>query len=54
MEVAVRERCAGNFDMTFFPNLPYDEPDRPLAFYHSLGVTGQGNWTGYNNQDLDD
>ncbi len=44
----------GNFDMTFFPNLPYDEPDRPLAFYHSLGVTGAGNWTGYNNQDLDD
>jgi peptide/nickel transport system substrate-binding protein len=43
----------GNFDMTFFPNLPYDEPDRPLAFYHSRGVTGQGNWTGYNNQDLD-
>ena len=43
----------GNFDMTFFPNLPYDEPDRPLAFYHSRGVTGTGNWTGYNNQDLD-
>jgi len=43
----------GNFDMIFFPNLPYDEPDRPLAFYHSLGVTGTGNWTGYNNQDLD-
>jgi peptide/nickel transport system substrate-binding protein len=43
----------GNFDMAFFPNLPYDEPDRPLAFYHSLGVTGNGNWTNYNNQDLD-
>ncbi|HEY5638568.1 MAG TPA: hypothetical protein VIW01_00785, partial [Dehalococcoidia bacterium] len=43
----------GNFDMTFFPNLPYDEPDRPLAFYHSLGVTGTGNWTGYSNPDLD-
>ncbi|MEX0683870.1 MAG: ABC transporter substrate-binding protein [Dehalococcoidia bacterium] len=43
----------GNFDMTFFPNLPYDEPDRPLAFYHSLGVTGAGNWTGYTNPDLD-
>jgi peptide/nickel transport system substrate-binding protein len=43
----------GNFDMTFFPNLPYDEPDRPLAFYHSLGVTGSGNWTGYTNPDLD-
>ena len=43
----------GNFDMTFFPNLPYDEPDRPLSFYHSLGVTGTGNWTGYSNPDLD-
>ena len=43
----------GNFDMTFFPNLPYDEPDRPLSFYHSGGVTGSGNWTGYTNPDLD-
>jgi peptide/nickel transport system substrate-binding protein len=44
---------SGNFDLTFFPNLPYDEPDRPLAFYHSKGVTGTGNWTGYTNPDLD-
>lgn len=44
----------GNFDMTFFPNLPYDEPDRPLSFYHSLGVTGSGNWTGYTNPALDE
>ena len=22
---------SGNFDMAFFPNLPYDEPDRPLC-----------------------
>lgn len=43
----------GNFQMTFFPNLPYDEPDRPLAFYHSRGVTGTGNWTNYSNPDLD-
>ncbi len=43
----------GNFDMTFFPNLPYQEPDRPLSFYHSKGVTGTGNWTNYNNPDLD-
>jgi peptide/nickel transport system substrate-binding protein len=43
----------GNFDMTFFPNLPYDEPDRPLSFYHSLGVTGTGNWTNYTNPELD-
>jgi peptide/nickel transport system substrate-binding protein len=43
----------GNFDMTFFPNLPYDEPDRPLSFYHSRGVTGTGNWTNYTNPPLD-
>lgn len=43
----------GNFDMAFFPNLPYDEPDRPLSFYHSLGVTGGGNWTNYTNPELD-
>lgn len=43
----------GNFDMTFFPNLPYQEPDRPLSFYHSLGVTGAGNWTNYTNPALD-
>lgn len=43
----------GNFEMAFFPNLPYDEPDRPLAFYHSLGVTGAGNWNNYNNRDVD-
>ena len=30
----------GNFDLAFFPNLPYDEPDRPLSFYHTRGVTG--------------
>jgi ABC-type transport system substrate-binding protein len=43
----------GNFEMTFFPNLPYDEPDRPLSFYHSRGVTGTGNWTNYTNPPLD-
>jgi len=43
----------GNFDMAFFPNLPYTEPDRPLSFYHSKGVTGTGNWTNYTNPELD-
>ncbi len=43
----------GNFDTAFFPNLPYDEPDRPLSFYHSLGVSGSGNWTNYSNRELD-
>jgi len=43
----------GNFEWAFFPNLPYDEPDRPLSFYHSRGVTGAGNWTNYTNPELD-
>ena len=43
----------GNFEWAFFPNLPYDEPDRPLSFYHSRGVTGTGNWTNYTNPELD-
>ncbi len=43
----------GNFEMAFFPNLPYDEPDRPLAFYHSRGVTGGGNWNNYSNAAVD-
>jgi peptide/nickel transport system substrate-binding protein len=43
----------GNFDMTFFPNLPADEPDRPLSFYHSRGISGSGNWNNYSNPELD-
>lgn len=43
----------GAFQMTFFPNLPYDEPDRPLSFYSSLGVTGAGNWNNYSNPEFD-
>lgn len=43
----------GNFDLAFFPNLPYDEPDRPLSFYHTRGVTGVGNWNNYTNQEID-
>ena len=43
----------GNFELCFFPNLPYDEPDRPLAFYHTRGVTGTGNWNNYTNPELD-
>ncbi len=43
----------GNFEMAFFPNLPYDEPDRPLSFYHSRGVTGGGNWNNYQNAAID-
>ncbi len=43
----------GNFQIAFFPNLPWDEPDRPLSFYHSKGVTGSGNWCNYNNPELD-
>jgi peptide/nickel transport system substrate-binding protein len=43
----------GNFDTVFFPNLPYDEPDRPLSFYHSKGVTSSGNWNNYSNREID-
>jgi ABC-type transport system substrate-binding protein len=43
----------GNFEMVFFPNNPYDDPDRPLAFYHSRGVSGVGNWTNYANPEID-
>jgi ABC-type transport system substrate-binding protein len=34
----------GNFDIAFFPQLPYDEPDRPLSFYHPRGVFGGLSW----------
>jgi peptide/nickel transport system substrate-binding protein len=43
----------GNFELSFFPNLPYDEPDRPLSFHHSRGVSGAGNWNNYTNPELD-
>jgi ABC-type transport system substrate-binding protein len=43
----------GNFDIALFPQLPYDEPDRPLAFYHSRGVTGTTSWNYYRNEEID-
>ena len=43
----------GNCEMAFFPNLPYDEPDRPLAFYTTPGITGVGNWNNYTNPEID-
>jgi len=43
----------GNFEMAFFPNMPYDEPDRPLAFYTTQGITGVGNWSNYTNTQID-
>ena len=43
----------GNFEMAFFPNTPYDEPDMPLAVYHSRGMTGTVNWAGYGNPEVD-
>jgi peptide/nickel transport system substrate-binding protein len=44
---------SGNFEIAFFANVPSDEPDRPLAFYQSTGVTGTGNWNNYSNPALD-
>jgi len=43
----------GSFEMAFFPNLPYDEPDRPLAFYTTRGITGVGNWNNYTYPKID-
>lgn len=43
----------GNFEMAFFSSSPYDEPDRPLAFYHTRGTTGVGNWNDYSNTEID-
>jgi peptide/nickel transport system substrate-binding protein len=43
----------GNFQMAFTPIPPLDEPDRPLSFFHSRGVSGTGNPTNYTNPTLD-
>jgi peptide/nickel transport system substrate-binding protein len=43
----------GNFEMAFFPNNPYDDPDRPLALYHTRGISGAGNPNGYSNPEID-
>jgi peptide/nickel transport system substrate-binding protein len=43
----------GNFEMALFASPPFDEPDRPLAFYHSRGVSGVGNWNDYSDTEID-
>ncbi len=43
----------GDYDMTFGVNLPYNEPDRPLSFYHSAGVTGSGSPTNIPDPEID-
>jgi peptide/nickel transport system substrate-binding protein len=44
---------AGNFEMTCFYNLPYDEPDRPLCQWFSKGQAGFS-FSGYNNPVADE
>jgi len=43
----------GNFEMTCFWNLPYDEPDRPLCQWFSKGQAGVS-FTGYSNPTADE
>jgi peptide/nickel transport system substrate-binding protein len=43
----------GNFKMTSFTHLPYEDPSLPLAFYMGPGATGTPNFMGYQNDDVD-
>lgn len=43
----------GNFQMTWYINLPYVEPDRPLGNWFSKGAAGF-NFAGYNNPEMDE
>jgi len=43
----------GNFEMTCYYNLPYDEPDRPLCQWFSKGQAGTS-FSGYNNPAADE
>jgi ABC-type transport system substrate-binding protein len=44
---------AGNFDMTCYYNLAFDEPDRPLCQWFSKGQAGIS-FSGYNNPTADE
>jgi len=44
---------AGNFEMTCYYNLPYEEPDRPLCQWFSKGQAGFS-FSGYNNPVADE
>jgi peptide/nickel transport system substrate-binding protein len=43
----------GNFQMLWFYNLPYVEPDRPICQWFSKGIAGVS-FTGYDNPVMDD
>lgn len=43
---------AGNFQMLWFYNLPYVEPDRPLCQWFSKGIAGLS-FTGYYSEEMD-
>lgn len=44
----------GNFKMTSFTHLPYEDPSLPLAFYLGPGTTGTPNFMGYQDDDVDE
>ena len=44
---------AGKFQLTWYYNLPYVEPDRPLGNWFSKGAAGF-NFAGYSNPEMDD
>ena len=44
---------AGNFQMLWFYNLPYVEPDRPICQWFSKGIAGIS-FTGYNSPAMDE
>jgi ABC-type transport system substrate-binding protein len=43
----------GNFKMTSFTHLPYEDPSLPLAFYMGPGSTGTPNFMGYQDDEVD-
>ncbi len=43
----------GNFKMTSFTHLPYEDPSLPLSFYLGPGGGGSGNYMDYENEDVD-
>lgn len=43
----------GNFHATLITHTPYESPDTPTRYYHSGGVSGIGNWFGFEDDVID-
>jgi len=43
----------GKFTFTVAANLAYESPQIPLAFHHSGGPQGEGNWHGFSDPEVD-